>query len=168
MLIHSLYTEVCILNQNEIEFCRHICYNILLFWQTIKGLSNKHVKNYNSCIDSDTWHTYFKGLFNRETGDVVDGASIFDNLTREVNADELNIPISREAIRHSILALHVNRATGTDGLCIEMYKCTLDAVLPYLHVLFNRVFDIGQFPEQWSESIISPIHKKGSKFEPNN
>ena len=98
----------------------------------------------------------------------MDGASIFDNLTREVNDDDLNIPISREAIQHSILALHVNRATGTDGLCIEMYKCTLDAVLPYLHVLFNRVFDIGQFPEQWSESIISPIHKKGSKFEPNN
>ena len=80
----------------------------------------------------------------------------------------MNIPISREAIRHSILALHVNRATGTDGLCIKMYKCTLDTVLPYLHVLLNRVFDIGQFPEQWSESIISPIHKKGSKFEPNN
>ena len=57
----------------------------------LKGLSNKHVNNYNSCIDSDTWHTYFKGLFNRETGDVVDEASIFDNLTREVNADELNI-----------------------------------------------------------------------------
>ena len=118
MLIHSLYTEVCILNQNEIEFCRHICYNILLFWQTIKGLSNKHVKNYNSCIDSDTWHTYFKGLFNRETGDVVDGASIFKNQTREVNANGLNITISREAIRHSILALHGNRATGTDGLCM--------------------------------------------------
>ena len=44
----------------------------------------------------------------------------------------------------------------------------LGTVLPYLHVLFNRVFDTGQFPEQWSESIITPIHKKGSKFEPNN
>ena len=49
-----------------------------------------------------------------------------------------------------------------------MYKCTFDTVLPYLHVLFNRVFDTGQFPEQRSESIISPIHKKGSKLEPNN
>jgi len=100
--------------------------------QTIKGLSNKHVNNYNSCIDSDTWHTYFKGLFNRDTGDVVDGASIFDNLTWWVNANDLNIPIPREAIRHSLLALHVNR---TDGLCIEMYTCILDIVLPYLHVV---------------------------------
>ena len=94
--------------------------NLKLFLQTIKKLSNKHVNNQsnNSCIDIDTWHTYFKGLFNRDTGDVVDGASIFDNLTREVNADDLIIPISREAIRHSILALHGNRATGTDGLCM--------------------------------------------------
>jgi len=61
-----------------------------------------------------------KGLFNRDTGDVVDGASIFDNVTREVNADDLNKAISREAIRHSILALHGDRATCTDGLCIEL------------------------------------------------
>ena len=98
--------------------------NPKLFWQTINGLSNKHVNNYNLWFDSDTWHNYFKGLFNRETGDVVDGASIFDNLTREVNADELNLPISKKAIRYSILARHGNRATVTDGLCIEMYKCT--------------------------------------------
>jgi len=62
----------------------------------------------------------------------------------------------------------VNRATCTDGLCIEMYKCTLDTVLPYLHVLFNRVFGTEQFPKQWGESIISPIHKIGSKLKPNN
>ena len=41
-------------------------------------------------------------------------------------------------------------------------------MLPYLHVLFNKVFYTGQFPEQWCESIISPIHKKGSKIEPIN
>jgi len=36
----------------------------------------------------------------------VGGAIIFDKLTREINADYLNIPISREAIRYSILAPH--------------------------------------------------------------
>ena len=66
------------------------------------------------------------------------------------------------------MALHGNRATGTDGLCIEMYKHTMDIVLPYLHKLFNQIFDSGNFPAEWSESIITPIHKKGSKSDPNN
>ena len=54
------------------------------------------------------------------------------------------------------LALHGNSATGTDGLCIEMYMCTLDIVVPYLHVLFNKVFDTEQFPEHGARVSFPP------------
>ena len=40
--------------------------------------------------------------------------------------------------------------------------------MPYLCSLFNGIFRSGKFPDQWSLSIIFPLHKKGSIHEVNN
>jgi len=50
----------------------------------------------------------------------------------------------------------------------EMLKQTLDITLPYLNRLFNNILLTGHFPQEWCESIITPVHKKGSKSDPNN
>ena len=34
--------------------------------------------------------------------------------------------------------------------------------------LFNHILNTGVFPDMWSESIIVPLHKCGSKLEPTN
>ena len=35
-------------------------------------------------------------------------------------------------------------------------------------VLFNYVFDNGEYPDEWAEGIINPIHKKGPFIQPDN
>ena len=40
--------------------------------------------------------------------------------------------------------------------------------MPYLKDLFNTIYEEGSFPAEWSKSIIVPLHKKGSRDEPNN
>ena len=91
------------------------------------------------------------------------------NVNREnSNCDELNIPISDLEIRQSIHHLRANKSPGPDGVCLEMYKHTIHIILPFLNALFNEIFENGDFPAQWSQSIITPIHKKGSKLDPNN
>ena len=59
-------------------------------------------------------------------------------------------------------------ATGIDGICFEMFKHTTYVILPYIHALFNQIFATGLFPADWSESVISPIQKKGPKCDSNN
>ena len=34
--------------------------------------------------------------------------------------------------------------------------------------LFNRLLDLGHFPDKWAEGFIVPIHKKGTLNDPNN
>ena len=40
--------------------------------------------------------------------------------------------------------------------------------LPYIKALFNDILSSGTFPSIWCESLITPIHKKGSYSDPNN
>ena len=35
-------------------------------------------------------------------------------------------------------------------------------------IFFNKVFDSGNVPESWTQSIICPIHKNGSQHHPDN
>ena len=50
----------------------------------------------------------------------------------------------------------------------EMYKATIHITLPYIKALFNDILSTGTFPAIWCESLITPIHKKGSYSDPNN
>ena len=49
-----------------------------------------------------------------------------------------------------------------------MIKCGMPVILKPPHKLFNLIFSNGSFPRKWNESIITLIHKKGSKHDPNN
>lgn len=46
--------------------------------------------------------------------------NLFDDLINVTNSDCLNLPISQEEILNSVSNLRGNRATGNDGICIEM------------------------------------------------
>ena len=37
-----------------------------------------------------------------------------------------------------------------------------------MHKLFNRLFELGEFPSDWCNSIIVPLHKRGNINEPTN
>ena len=39
--------------------------------------------------------------------------------------------------------------------------------MPNLKDLFNAIYDEGSFPAEWIDSKIVPLHKKGSRDEPN-
>ena len=49
-----------------------------------------------------------------------------------------------------------------------MFKATSELVIPYLTLLFNNIYLTGEFPDGWSESRITPVHKRGAKNNSNN
>ena len=56
----------------------------------------------------------------------------------------------------------MKNSAGVDGIPAECLRLT------FLVPLFNKMFDLGCFPEMWAKSVISPIHKKGDTNLPTN
>ena len=83
-------------------------------------------------------------------------------------ADVLNSEILPSEISSAIKKLSNGKSSGIDGIPSEFYKNTLHDIVPVLHKLFNTVFSTGNFPSIWSQSVICPIFKSGSKKNPAN
>ena len=55
-----------------------------------------------------------------------------------------------------------NNATGNDGISAELLKHIGHKGVQILHGICQKVWRAGQWPADWTESIIIPLHKKGS------
>ena len=82
--------------------------------------------------------------------------------------DILNAPISQDEIKNAIRHLKCGKACGVDGIPSECLRCAADSLDLPLTALFNYVFDTGEYPDEWAEGLINPIHKKGPIKQPDN
>lgn len=137
------------------------------FWNCIKRSQPKILKSEPN-ISADTWYTYFKDLFSHAHTDDDEQESIFENLRQNRDDSLLDSRITDAEIIRSVNSLRGSCASGLDGICVEMLQSTVHISLPYLNKLFNHILDNGNFPAEWSENMIVPIHKKGSVNNPNN
>ena len=135
------------------------------FWQILKANNKK--ESPESSISGNEWRNYFSDVLRNDDNymlpDENEEIDILDDAT-----DMLNIPITENEVSNSIKNLIKGKSPGTDGLSVEFYKQTLLDIVPTLTLIFNVIFDTGKIPYSWGESIICPIHKSGSKNDPNN
>ena len=84
--------------------------------------------------------------------------------------EELDIPISFEEIQKGVSQLRNGSSAGPDLFLNEFFKNGTNGLISYIHVhsLFNKMYDIGYFPERWAEGHIIPIFKKGDRNEASN
>ena len=75
---------------------------------------------------------------------------------------ELDLPISLEEIKNGINQLKLGKSGGPDHFINEFLIYGKDILSPFLHKIFNSLFDKGYFPTSWSEGFVVPIHKKGN------
>ena len=62
------------------------------------------------------------------------------------------------------MLITINKLKSRKTLMRYVGECVVD----FLVKLFNTLFDGGLFPDNWTESIIFPLFKKGTVNDPNN
>ncbi len=73
---------------------------------------------------------------------------------------ELDAEITSSEINSAITQLKSGRSGGPDMLLNEFFIHGRQLLLPVLSTLFNTLFNIGYFPDSWSEGHIIPLHKR--------
>ena len=56
-----------------------------------------------------------------------------------------------------------NKAVGTDGLHLEMIKYGGNKLINRIYELLRQILEEEKIPEEWNETIIVPIYKKGDR-----
>ena len=78
----------------------------------------------------------------------------------------LDEDISLEELDSAIDKLKVGKAVAEDSIANEFLKSTRPTTRSTILHLFNECLRIGAYP--WNTSLVTPLHKKGSLYDPNN
>jgi hypothetical protein len=139
-------------------------------WKLLKGVTPLPKCN----IAKNDFAEYFAAVNNPDDHfynadeDVLEFVDRYVDGELDVMFQELNVEIEHGEIDKAIGELHNNRSSGSDLLINEFLVKAKLPLLPYLCRLFNTVFSSGIFPSVWSEGIVIPLHKKGSRHDVEN
>ena len=62
--------------------------------------------------------------------------------------------------------MKLGKASSLDMISNEILKYLDQENVELLTIFFNKCFETGTYP--WNANIITPLHKKGSKDDPDN
>jgi len=90
-------------------------------------------------------------------------------LQAEVHTAEPLVPEPSAAeVELAIDKLKSHKSPGIDQIPAELIKARGRKICLEIHKLITSIWKKEKLPEEWKESIIIPIHKKGDKTDCNN
>ena len=97
-------------------------------------------------------------------------SSIKEHVSKHCSTDQpFNIPpISENYVSHVLCSLDVSKATGLDGISARFLKIGSPAISKPLAKIINLSIQQGKYPNQFKIAKVTPIFKKGSKYDRNN
>ena len=62
----------------------------------------------------------------------------------------------------------MNKASGGDGIPVEIFKILKDDAVKVLHSICQQIWKMQQWPQDWKRSVFIQIPKKGNAKECSN
>ena len=59
-------------------------------------------------------------------------------------------------------SIPINKASGGDGMPVELFQILKDDAVKVLHSLCQQIWKTQQWPQDWKRSVFTPIPKKGN------
>ena len=77
------------------------------------------------------------------------------------NQEEITPP-SFEEVQSAIRRLKNHKSPGSDGIAAEMLKAGGDVLHKHIYEIICDIWHKETMPDDWNESIVCPIYKKGN------
>ena len=68
-------------------------------------------------------------------------------------------------VKWALVSITMNKASGGDGIPVELFQILKDDVLKVLHSICQQIWKTQQWTQDWKRSVFLPIPKKGNAKE---
>jgi hypothetical protein len=152
------------------------------FWRKLKGASEGGNELTDEIINSQgemvegqdamrVWKESFQNIYKKDKGVFDESYCSFieaqilkievqsDDIIMDDNTRHMNRPLDLEEVRVALRNMKGGKATGTDGITIEMLREGEEQCIQALWEVFNAVWLVEEFPDEWTLGVINPIPK---------
>ena len=76
-----------------------------------------------------------------------------------------DITVDPAGVAKLLAKLNIHKASGQDGLNARVLKECSSEVAPVLAYIFNESLVEGVVPDEWRQANVTPVFKKGEKYD---
>ena len=105
------------------------------------------------------WQEYMEVLYKKELHDPDNHDDMITNLESDILYCK---------VKWALESITTNKASGGDGIPVELFQILKDDAEKVLHSTFQQIWKTQQWPQDWKRSVFIPIPKKGNAKEWSN
>ena len=135
------------------------------FWDIWKNLGEDHKQAQNIKANGKEWENYFTNLYKKENEPIHD---ILENINIKESNKILNKPLTMKELKQSITKVKKNKASGYDNINSQFLKLSTERIFRIILTFLNLTLTESMITSNWCLDIITPIHKEGTKSNPDN
>ena len=105
------------------------------------------------------WQEYTEELYRKHLQDPDNHDGVITNLEPDILECQ---------VKWALGSITMNKASGGDGIPVELFKILQNDVVKVLHSICHQIWKTQQWPQDWKRSVFIPIPKKGNAKECSN
>ena len=120
-------------------------------------IKDRNGKNLTEAEDiKKQWQEYTEELYKKDLHDPDNHNGVITHLEPDILKCE---------IKQALWSITMNKASGGDGIPVELFQILKDDAVKMLHSICQQIWKAEQWPQDWKKSVFIPIPKKGNVKE---
>ena len=122
------------------------------FHAKMGSIKDRHVKDLTEAEGiKKRWQEYTEELYKKELNDQDNHDDVITHLESDILEWE---------VKWALESITMNKASGGDGIPVELFQILKDAAVKVLHSICQQIWKTQQWPQDWKRSVFIPIPKK--------
>ena len=105
------------------------------------------------------WKEYTEELYKEDLHDPDNHDGVITHLEPDIRECE---------VKWALESITTNKASGGDGIPVELFQILKDHVVKVLHSICQQIWKTQQWPQNWKRSVFIPMQKKSNAKECSN
>ena len=113
-------------------------------------IKNRNGMDLTEAEDIKRWQEYTEELYKKDLHD----SDNHDSVITDLEPDILEC-----AVKWALESMTRNKASGDDGISVELFQILKDDAVKVLHSICQQIWKTQQWPQNWKRSVFIPIPK---------